>query len=126
MHKQQIVNCKLSLISVHRKTTAEGVTGGSVLLPCVTNKSEHNLQDIEVAWRYNDKLNVYEIIRGKSSLKDQEHRYKNRIDAFPGEFVKGNFSLKLNNLTHNDAGEYQCFIKHSYEPVTIQLHIIGK
>ncbi|KAI7790753.1 hypothetical protein IRJ41_000384 [Triplophysa rosa] len=111
--------------AVHRKTTAEGVTGDSVLLPCVTNKNEHNVQDIDVMWKYNDKQNVYEIIKGKSSVKDQEQKYKNRIDTFPEEFEKGNFSLKLNSLTHSDAGEYHCFIKHSHETVTIKLHIIG-
>lgn len=121
-------DCELqvSLISVHRKTTAEGVTGGSVLLPCFTNKSEHKLQDIEVTWRYNDKQNVFEIIKGKSSVKDQDQKYNNRIDTFPEEFVKGNFSLQLNSLTHSDVGEYHCFLKHSHEAVTIKLGIIGE
>lgn len=102
---------------------AEGVTGGSVLLPCATSDIKHDLSDINVFWRHNDNLPVCDIIYGNFSLQDQDFNFKNRVETFPTEYKKGNFSLKLNNLTHTDGGNYLCFILHSSERVIIQLII---
>ncbi|XP_065115845.1 uncharacterized protein [Paramisgurnus dabryanus] len=112
---------KVSLQDVN--DDVEGVTGGSVVLPCATSEIQHKLSDINVHWRHNDSLIVCDIVRGKFSLQHQDFTYKNRVETFPTEYERGNFSLKLNNLTHTDAGHYQCFIKHSSEQVITQLTI---
>ncbi|XP_052395381.1 V-set domain-containing T-cell activation inhibitor 1-like isoform X1 [Carassius gibelio] len=103
------------------QVTVEGVIGGCVVLPCSSAQHDLKLQDIDVHWRdTNDKI-VYSIIKGKQSLAGQDQRYKNRADTFPDEYQRGNFSLKLNNLQHTDAGKYTCFITPSDEQETAEL-----
>ncbi|XP_051763686.1 CD276 antigen homolog isoform X2 [Ctenopharyngodon idella] len=108
---------------VSLQETVEAVIGGSVVLPCFYTEHDLELQDIDVNWRHNGKMNVYDIIKGEDSVELQDQRYKNRTKTFPDEYLRGNFSIKLNNLTHTDAGKYICFIKHSSEQRTVQLHI---
>ncbi|KAA0712401.1 hypothetical protein E1301_Tti018229 [Triplophysa tibetana] len=48
--------------------TIDGVIGGSVLLPCASNKHEHNLQDIDVLWRYNASMNVFTKVKVYSQI----------------------------------------------------------
>ncbi|KAK2907130.1 hypothetical protein Q8A67_006115 [Cirrhinus molitorella] len=93
--------------------TVVGFTGGSVVLPC--SSAEHDLKphDINVLWRDKDSGNVYDLINGKAFVEQQIPRYKNRAQTFPDEYGKGNFSVRLINLTHTDAGEFNCFITHS-------------
>ncbi|XP_065115836.1 T-cell surface glycoprotein CD4-like [Paramisgurnus dabryanus] len=109
----------INKVSLQGVNVVEGVTGGSVVLPCATNETKHKLSDIIVHWRHNDSLPVCAIIKGTFSLQDQVFTYKNRVESFPTEYKKGNFSLKLNNLKHADAGEYLCFILHSSEQLTL-------
>ncbi|KAA0712406.1 hypothetical protein E1301_Tti018233 [Triplophysa tibetana] len=99
------------------------VVGGSVDLPCSSKNNKHNLDDINVRWRHNGSKNVYDIIKGIGSVERQDPVYMNRIKTFPGEYEKGNFTLKLNNLRHTDAGEYLCYITHSSELRKVQLLI---
>ncbi|XP_026098589.1 CD276 antigen homolog, partial [Carassius auratus] len=54
--------------------------------------------------------NVYLIINGQVSVEGQDPEYKNRVESFSEEYLRGNFSIKLNNLQHTDAGEYWCYI----------------
>ncbi|XP_065115858.1 ICOS ligand-like [Paramisgurnus dabryanus] len=98
-----------------------GVIGRSTILPCFFSDNGNKHTDINVRWRHNGTLNVCDITDGKCSGERQEPDYKNRAKVFPEEFVKGNFSLKLSNLTATDAGEYQCFIIHSSELIKVQL-----
>ncbi|XP_073721663.1 uncharacterized protein [Misgurnus anguillicaudatus] len=113
----------MNKVSLQDVNVAVSVTGGSAVLPCATSDIEHKLSDIIVFWRHNDSVAVYDIINGKFSLQDQDFTYTNRVETFPTEYEKGNFSLKLNNLTHTDGGNYQCFILHSSEEVITQLII---
>ncbi|XP_056614695.1 uncharacterized protein LOC130429883 isoform X1 [Triplophysa dalaica] len=108
---------------VYSQVTIDGVIGGSVLLPCASNKHEHNLQNIDVLWRYNASMNVFTILKGKGSVEHQGPKYKNKTEIFPDEFLKGIFSIQLNNLVHTDAGEYDCYIVHSEEHVKVWLLI---
>uniref|UniRef100_A0A673G8W9 CD276 antigen homolog n=1 Tax=Sinocyclocheilus rhinocerous TaxID=307959 RepID=A0A673G8W9_9TELE len=91
----------------------EGFIGGSVVLPCSSAEHDLKLQDINVLWRDKGSETVYDIIKGKDSVERQDPRYKNRAETFPEEYERGNFSLKLINLNHTDAGEFNCFITHS-------------
>jgi len=101
------------------------VIGGSVLLPCSSTKHDLEPQDTEVHWRHNGSELVYDIVNGEDSLEKQDPLYKNRAESFPQEYERGNFSIKLNNLTHTDAGKHICFITHSNEQKTVQLIING-
>ncbi|XP_039550765.1 CD276 antigen homolog isoform X1 [Pimephales promelas] len=103
--------------------TVTAVIGGSVLLPCSSTEHDLKPQDTDVLWRHNGSKNVYDIVKGKESLEFQDPRYKNRAERLPDEYEKGNFSIKLNNLTHTDAGKYICYITLSSEPQSVQLII---
>uniref|UniRef100_A0A8C0Y7C5 Ig-like domain-containing protein n=1 Tax=Cyprinus carpio carpio TaxID=630221 RepID=A0A8C0Y7C5_CYPCA len=94
---------------VSLQETIEGFTGGSAVLNCSSEEPLHTIQDIEVLWRHSGQ-NVYEIINGQVSLERQDPKYKNRTESFPEKYLRGNFSIKLNNLQHTDAGEYKCYI----------------
>ncbi|RXN31334.1 CD276 antigen-like protein [Labeo rohita] len=107
----------LLINKVYPQVTVEGVIGGSVVLPCSSAKRD---QDTEVHWRHNSKI-VYDIIKGEHSVALQDQQYKNRVETFPDEYERGNFSIKLNNLQHADAGEFSCFIKPSDKQETIKL-----
>uniref|UniRef100_A0A673HP10 CD276 antigen homolog n=1 Tax=Sinocyclocheilus rhinocerous TaxID=307959 RepID=A0A673HP10_9TELE len=90
-----------------------GFTGSSVVLPCSSIQHDLKPQDMHVLWRDKDSETIYDLIEGKDSLETQDPRYKNRAQTFPEEYERGNFSIKLSNLTHADAGEFNCFITHS-------------
>lgn len=115
----------LSLFSVSLQESVEGFIGGSAVLPCLSEEHQPKLEDITVLWRHNS-LSVYEISKGKDSVKAQDPAYKNRTETFPEEYLNGNFSLKLNYLQHNDAGKYKCFMTTQKPEVkSVQLLIKG-
>ncbi|XP_050956940.1 CD276 antigen homolog [Labeo rohita] len=98
----------LSLLSeVSLQVSVVGFIGDSAVLPCFSK--ERPLKEITVYWRYNDDLNVYDIIDGQGSVEDQHSAYKGRAEMFSDDFEKGNFSLKLSDLQHNDTGKYICY-----------------
>ncbi|XDV22127.1 hypothetical protein PO909_027086 [Leuciscus waleckii] len=111
---------------VSLQETVETVIGGSVLLPCSSTEHDLKLQDTDVHWRDNKDKIVYSIIKGKDSVAGQDPEYKNRAETFPEEYKRGNFCLKLINLTHADARKYICYITHpSYsKQETVELVII--
>uniref|UniRef100_A0A8C2FU18 Immunoglobulin V-set domain-containing protein n=1 Tax=Cyprinus carpio TaxID=7962 RepID=A0A8C2FU18_CYPCA len=98
-----------SLFSVSLQETVGGFFGGSAVLPCSSEEPLHTIQDIHVHERHSGQ-NVYDIINGNGSVGGQDPQYKNRAESFPEEYLRGNFSIKLNNLQHTDAGVYWCYI----------------
>ncbi|XP_026099781.1 CD276 antigen homolog isoform X2 [Carassius auratus] len=101
----------LFINGVSLQESVEGFIGGSAVLPCSSEESTLTVQDIElVLWRRNYDQNVYEIINGQVSVEGQDPVYRNRVESFPEEYLRGNFSIKLNNLQNTDAGEYWCYI----------------
>ncbi|KAL1251134.1 hypothetical protein QQF64_018930 [Cirrhinus molitorella] len=100
---------------VSLQITVEAVIGDSVVLQCSSTQNDFTLQDINVHWRQN----------GKDSVAEQDPRYKNRAETFPDEYVRGNFSIKLTDLTHPGAGKYICYITQSSELKTAELIING-
>ncbi|KAF4097912.1 hypothetical protein G5714_021920 [Onychostoma macrolepis] len=103
--------------------TVEGKVGGSALLPCSSIGNSFKNEDATVYWRHNSSQNVYDIIEGKGSVEKQDPVYKNRAETFPNEYMKGNFSLKLNNLQYNDAGKYVCYITKAHQNPSTQLFV---
>ncbi len=122
-----VFTMKCSIISVSLDVKVEAVIGGSVVLPCSSAKHDLKLQNINVLWRDRDSETIYDLIEGKDSLETQDPRYKNRAQTFPEEYERGNFSLKITNLTRADAGEFNCFITHSSysDKETVWLFING-
>jgi len=110
---------------VSLQVTVTAVIGGSVLLPCSSTEEDHKLRDINVFWRHNGSKIVCDIIPSSNSLEKQDPQYKHRIETFPVEYERGNFSIKLNKLIYADGGEYICYISHSSEHPTVQLIING-
>ncbi len=107
------------------QVTVEGFTGGSVVLPCSSTELDLKLQKIDVFWRDKESKIMYNLIKGTDYLEKQDPRYKNRALTFPDEYKRGNFSIKLLNLTHADAGKFICFITPSDEQETVDLIISG-
>lgn len=95
--------------------------GGSVVLPCSSKKSPLAAEDITVHWRYNENLEVYDIIKGKVSLEKQHSAYYNRTEIFSEKYLDGNFSLKLNNVQRSDTGTYKCYITNELLVQSVKL-----
>ncbi|XP_077081577.1 uncharacterized protein LOC143735315 [Siphateles boraxobius] len=93
--------------SQHR--SVEDVEGGSVVLPCRHRSIVFKEKHLTVYWRHNDTRNVYDIIHGKVSVKEQDPAYKNRAEVLPEE-VKGQILLRLTDLQLSDGGTYICFV----------------
>ncbi|XP_026053946.1 ICOS ligand-like [Carassius auratus] len=108
---------------VSLQVTVEGFVGGSVVLPCSSAEHVLKLQDTDVHWRHNSSKIVYDLVKGEDSLEEQDPRYKNRTKTFPEECVRGNFSISLSDLTHADAGKYNCLITPSSKHETVELII---
>ncbi|XP_050951499.1 V-set domain-containing T-cell activation inhibitor 1-like [Labeo rohita] len=94
---------------VSLQETVVGFIGGSAVLPCSSKEPPLTIQGIDVRWRHSGQ-SVYDIINVNGSVEEQKHEYNNRAETFPEEYKTGNFSLKLNNLQHTDAGKYLCYI----------------
>lgn len=94
-------------------------------MPCSSIGNGLKNEDVTVYWRHNSSQNVYDIIEGKGSVEKQDPAYKNRAETFPNEYMKGNFSLKLNNLQYNDAGKYVCYITKAHQNPSMQLLVKG-
>ncbi|KAI2646630.1 V-set domain-containing T-cell activation inhibitor 1 [Labeo rohita] len=95
---------------VSLQRTVTGLIGGSAVLPCSSKEPPLKVEDISVNWKHLNRLKVYGIAEGKGSVDGQMPQYQNRVESFPERYLKGDFSIKLNNLQYNDTGKYQCYI----------------
>lgn len=77
-------------------------------MPC--HPGNRQLTVVTAHWRYEDRKNVYDILKGQATTKEQDPEYNGRTETFPAEYPKGNFTLKLKNLQKSDEGPYCCFI----------------
>uniref|UniRef100_A0A672L4Z8 V-set domain-containing T-cell activation inhibitor 1-like n=1 Tax=Sinocyclocheilus grahami TaxID=75366 RepID=A0A672L4Z8_SINGR len=96
------------LASLHQ--VAEGTEGSSVILKCSHRRIVLEEQQLTVHWRHNDTRNVFDIIHGKVSVKEQNSAYKNRTEVLPDELKKGQVFLRLTDLQLSDGGTYLCFV----------------
>ncbi|KAI4884638.1 hypothetical protein NFI96_027524, partial [Prochilodus magdalenae] len=102
-----------------------GQLGSSVVLPCAVSPSQ-NCKSFEVHWygpNNKDKLILlYKDLKVQEDTGDP--RYRNRVSLI-GELGKGNVSLKLENLTLADRGEYVCYVESYkwYERASVFLNL---
>ncbi len=85
-----------------------GYAGDSVILSCSYEERKLKPEEINVFWRYNERIIVYDIEKGIPS-KGQNPKFKDRIDSFFSE-GNGNFSLRLSNLELTDTGQFSCSV----------------
>ncbi|XP_028646273.1 butyrophilin-like protein 8 [Erpetoichthys calabaricus] len=86
------------------------IIGETVQIPCSLN-TEVSLktEDISVEWTANESLMVYAFVKGKDKLINQEPQFKGRTQLFTSELLRGNFSLRLSNVSvRDDKGEFKC------------------
>ncbi|XP_051573035.1 uncharacterized protein LOC127451974 isoform X2 [Myxocyprinus asiaticus] len=95
--------------------------GGSVVLPCYTDKTFLK-EDLRVEWRKLDSDTLVHLYQdGERRRNIQKQEYRDRAFFFTDQIQHGNFSLLLNNVTAEDEGKYKCTInsKRGLEHLTI-------
>lgn len=113
------------------RTPVSVYRGHTATLPCWLNPPQ-NAEGLEVHWyRSGDSLILF--YRGKKfDDTSQEASYVGRVsfglkDAASGGLATGDVSLKLKNVTIEDAGEYTCYVSsdQSYDRATVSLQVIA-
>ncbi|XP_036421073.1 CD276 antigen homolog isoform X2 [Colossoma macropomum] len=98
----------------------EAVVGDNIILPC--SNSDEALQDkVTVFWRFRDSRIVYDIINNKVLFDEQDTSFSNRVESFPAEWTKGNFSITLSSVQKADGGLYTCFIPAINKQTKVEL-----
>ncbi|KAI5088954.1 V-set domain-containing T-cell activation inhibitor 1-like, partial [Silurus meridionalis] len=97
----------------------EVVQGDSVILPCSAGGNEK-----DIFWRHNNTKTVYDIIESKEDFDDQDAAFRGRVEGFPSKFTEGNYSIRLKNVIHSDAGNYSCHIPNT-KTVHVELRLRG-
>ncbi|XP_036421067.1 CD276 antigen homolog [Colossoma macropomum] len=106
-------------ISVSLQGIEAGV-GKPVILPC--SNSDEPLQDkVTVFWRFRDSRTVYDIIDSEVLFDEQDTSFRHRVESFPAEWTKGNFSITLSSVQKADGGLYICFIPAINKQTKVQL-----
>ncbi|XP_036967441.1 butyrophilin subfamily 1 member A1-like [Acanthopagrus latus] len=79
-----------------------------IILPCHL-EPPLDVTTLSVEWRRGPVLvHVYRN-RGDDPVS-QDQNFKGRTSLFPDEMTRGNISLKLTNVTEQDAGNYTCSV----------------
>ncbi|KAG9280016.1 hypothetical protein AMEX_G5597 [Astyanax mexicanus] len=84
--------------------------GGDVVLPCYT-QDPVPLEGLRVEWRSDSDseesvVNVFQQNEVRSDL--QSPAFRGRVNFFPDQISRGNFSIFLSNIRTEDAGVYRC------------------
>lgn len=82
--------------------------GDDAILPCHL-EPEFDLKTQTVEWR-RDQTIVHVYRNRDDDPVPQDESFRGRTSLFPDEMTRGNISLKLTNVTEQDAGEYRCFV----------------
>uniref|UniRef100_A0A8B9H8P8 Ig-like domain-containing protein n=1 Tax=Astyanax mexicanus TaxID=7994 RepID=A0A8B9H8P8_ASTMX len=99
--------------------------GSSVLLPCEMSPAL-NAESYKVSWYRPNKEDspvlLYKDLKVQENTGDPQ--YRGRV-FLVGDLQKGNVSLKLENLTVADRGEYECYVKSNiwYDTAKVILNI---
>ena len=85
--------------------------GQPVVLPC--SFSVGNVwqpESIVITWQRGLEV-VHSFYYNRDQLKRQSPHYVNRTSLYHSEMQKGNASLRLENVTIEDRGEYICYVR---------------
>ncbi|KAF5896082.1 CD276 antigen, partial [Clarias magur] len=115
---QALLFALLIRVSEQRIHVVHATLGETVILPCSTNQINSN-----VYWRYGEKTTVCDIIKGEVDFEEQDPVYKDRVESFPLEFAKGNFSIKLIRVKRDFEGIYTCNFPAKLHPESVKLKI---
>lgn len=97
--------------------TVKHFVGDSAVLQCSYTADRNKVHTVN--WLFNDE-NVYQFSPGSPEIKN------NRVESFPDEYVKGNYSIKIKKLEQTDEGGYTCLITPAYHHENIHLIIEPK
>ncbi|PWA13800.1 hypothetical protein CCH79_00016917 [Gambusia affinis] len=108
--------CECVFVGEHSVTSLDvkGFIGKSVLLPC----SSTSPSKTDVLWRDGNNNVVLNIKDNTENLNYQDKSYKGRVSSFPTEYQKKNYSITLQNLQLEDAGNYECIVVIDGEETT--------
>ncbi|KAI4884740.1 hypothetical protein NFI96_025547 [Prochilodus magdalenae] len=99
--------------------------GSSVVLPCGLSITL-DIKSYEVNWHRPDQLENPVLLYKNQMVQENtgDPQYRGRVSLI-GELETGNASLKVENLTLADRGEYVCFVKSTewYERASVNLNI---
>uniref|UniRef100_A0AAR2IKL1 Ig-like domain-containing protein n=1 Tax=Pygocentrus nattereri TaxID=42514 RepID=A0AAR2IKL1_PYGNA len=95
----------------------------NITLPC-SNTDEALQSRVTVFWRFGDSRTVYDIIDSRASFDEQDASFIGRVESFPAEWTKGNFSISLSNVQKADGGLYTCFIPDINKQMRVQLILL--
>ncbi|KAL2088345.1 hypothetical protein ACEWY4_015244 [Coilia grayii] len=85
-----------------------GYAAEEVVLSCSVDSHIPPEKLEEVAWKRKDHMLVL-LYQDGEILSDSSHeRYRGRVEFFTTEILKGNFSLRLKDVSTEDKGEYIC------------------
>ncbi|XP_045920656.1 CD276 antigen-like [Micropterus dolomieu] len=109
----QLIVGESDVIGSHEPVTV--VVGDDVILPCHL-ETPFDVKTLTVEWKCNK--TIAHIYRNKKDdLVDQDQKFKGRTSLFPDEMTKGNISLKLTNVTEQDAGIFTCYVPKLHSQV---------
>ncbi|XP_070711230.1 butyrophilin subfamily 2 member A2-like [Pempheris klunzingeri] len=94
------------VIGSHQPITVS--VGDDAILPCHL-EPPFDVTTLTVEWKQGTK-HVHIYRSREDHLEDQDQNFKHRTSLFHHEMEKGNISLKLTNVTEEDAGKYTCFV----------------
>ncbi|KAK2917264.1 hypothetical protein Q8A73_004010 [Channa argus] len=110
------VSCQHQVIS--------SFTGGNVLLPCVYERRDSSSNKVNVFWRDKYDDHVLDIIQNEADRQFQHQNFIDRVEGFPDQYKKGNFSIILKDLRQSDSGVYECFVEDVKQ--SVQLTVSGE
>ncbi|XP_039528985.1 uncharacterized protein LOC120480109 isoform X2 [Pimephales promelas] len=97
--------------------------GSSLVLPCYTDKPLP-VKGLEVEWRRTDSETLVHLYQyGESRPEAQQQDYQDRAHFFTDQIQHGNFSLRLDNLTAEDEGNYTCKVYSQQDSGETEVHI---
>lgn len=99
--------------------------GSSVVLPCGLFPS-FNAKYFDIRWYRNGDYENVVLLYQDQNISPGDQWYRTRVSLI-GELDRGNISLKLDNITVVDAGDYTCFVKSIswYEKGSMKLVVKG-
>ncbi|XP_052409987.1 uncharacterized protein LOC127956225 [Carassius gibelio] len=100
------VNAERLLVSGSSRSISASV-GEDVTLNCSVDSHIPPGDFEEVTWTKTDE-DIQVLLYQDNETHSSNERYRDRVEFFPAEIPKGNFSLRLKNVRTEDKGVYMC------------------